>query len=266
MKRPRLLDENYGKEVYERGSFSEGFYNYYEAFGLCQHLIWKLGYGFQRCKTYLTEFSKKSDPSFNEVKSLDRINIVIKRAEKKKPDDFPTVVVTEKEMENISKIKNFKYQKFLFSILVYAKRYKFDTTNQRKKKDILGYHLSRQKTHDISVDIGMKISLSNIGLFLTEFHYLGMIDGAMNEYISILYSEDNSIPMLEVKGVEYPWLIYIDYFSGEQIFCDNCKKMIKKEKVNQKYCKICGEIKRKEFARNRKRKQRNKIKIIGHAN
>ena len=68
MKKPRSIDFEFGRNIYERGSFEEEFFNYYEAFGLCQYLIWHLGFGFQRCKTYLVDFSKKSDKNFNEIK------------------------------------------------------------------------------------------------------------------------------------------------------------------------------------------------------
>ncbi len=256
MKRPRLLDRNYGKEVYERGNFSEGFYNYYEAFGLVQFLIWELGWGFQRCKTYLTEFSKKCDPSFNEVKSLDRINIVIKRAEKKKPDSFVDITITESEMNKIGQVKNFKYQKFLFTLLVYAKRYKFDTTNQKKKKDTLGYHITQQAAHNITVDMNMKISLSNMGLFLQQFYLLGLVDGSSYEKINVLYSDDSSKPLIEVKGTDSPWLIYVDFFGGEQLFCENCEKQEKRRFSNQKYCDDCRKIMQKEKTKNRVKKHR----------
>ncbi len=112
MKRPRVVDLDFGREIYERGYFSEGYFNYYEAFGLSQYLIWSLKFGFQRCKTYLTEFSKKADPNFNEIQSLEKIKTVVKRAEKKQPDLFPDIVITEVELENISRIKDFKKQKF----------------------------------------------------------------------------------------------------------------------------------------------------------
>lgn len=253
MKRPRLLDKQYGKEVYDRGNFSEGFYNYYEAFGLCQFLIWELGYGYQKCKTYLTEFSKRCDPNFNEVKSLDRINVVIKRAEKKKPDSFVDVTITDVELSKIGQVKNFKYQKFLFSLLVYAKRYKFDTTNQKKKKDNLGYHISQQIAHNITVDMNMKISLANMGLFLQKFYLLGLVDGSSFEMINILYSDDSGKPVVEVLGTEPPWISYVKLFDGEQIYCENCQKQEKRKFSNQKYCENCRKIMQKEKTKMRTR-------------
>ncbi len=238
MKRPRKIDFEFGKKIYERGNFLEGFYNYYEAFGLCQYLIWYKEFGYQRCKTYLIEFSKRCDPSFNEVKSLDRINTVIKKAENKKPDSFQTVSLTEIELRNIEKIKDFKYQKILFSILVYAKRFKFDTTNQKKKKDFLGYSLHSNVLHNILIDMGLKVSKKTLPNFLNILYANNFLkDTGDQRYVAILYAEDNSKPVVEILDNENPWTKFVEYLGGEFIYCEICGEKVIKNSNRQKLCK-----------------------------
>ena len=263
MNRPRLIDFKYGENVYNRGNFEEGYYNYYEAFALCQYYIWHLGYGFQKCKNSLIEFSKKSDNNFNEIPSLLQIKKLIRKAMKKEPDNFPKITITQKEIENIQTIKNFIYQKFLFSLLCFAKREKFDTTKKVKKKDFLGYHLHFKTVHRICLDMGLRISERNLTNWLGIFHDQNIIGESAggsgdNRYISVLYSEDNSTPIVELESLDIPYKKYVEFCGGEKIYCVNCEKCVDKNFRNQKYCEECRMIKRREVERNKKRKQRNK--------
>ena len=110
--------------------------------------------------------------------------------------------------------------------------------------------------------MNMKISLSNIGIFLGKFYLLGLLDGATNDYVSILYADDNSKPLLEIDGNSLPWEEYVKYFGGEQIFCCSCGIMILKEKKSQRYCTNCGKIKKREKAKERKQRQRKREKKV----
>lgn len=156
-------------------------------------------------------------------------------------ENFPNIVATKKEVESIRKIKNFGYQKLLFTMLIVAKRIKF--SENKRHSEFLGYHLNKQMVHNISVDLNMKISLAKTTSLMREFFLLGMIEPSGGQNVKLLYAEDNSQPLIEVDGKNMKiYDCYVSYLGGDILFCEDCEKEMKRTSPNQKYCDNCKKI------------------------
>jgi hypothetical protein len=232
------LDFDYGYNIFTNG-FSQGYFNYWDALALVQYLHFTLGYKERKAQTYLEKFSQEHDPDFNKITENKTIRTIVKKALKTPPEILPTIVCTKKELEIIRKIKNFDYQKILFTMLISAKRFKF-SENAKKHNDYLGYHLNAREVHNICIDIGLKISLVKIIDLIREFYLLDLVDAVGGQNVRLLYTSDDSQPIIEVDGKQYkPWLEYVKWLGGDILFCKKCGVEIKRISPNQQYCEDC---------------------------
>ncbi len=229
------IDYEYAKNIYENG-FTSGFYDYYEVIAVAKWMkqIEKLSKNMMKKRLY--EFCEKHDKLFNRVTQREQIRKIINTAMNEKLNNYPTITITEKELSNIESVKNFKYQKFLFSVLVYSKRVKFQDFYEKQHKDDIGYTLEKRFLLHIWNKLGVKISKNK----LMKDHISKLkkfIEVPNGSRCKILFSEDNSRPIVEIDGTELAWIKYVEHNGGECFYCEKCGEKEKRTNNRQKLCK-----------------------------
>lgn|GEM_PF-3713804 len=240
------IDYEYGKNIFENG-FEK--FSYWDVFALAQYLYWELEYKERRIIKYLINFSEKYDKNFNLVLSRKAIQSAMKSAIKIKPQSDVDVVITQYEIEKIKTVKNYKFQKLLFAMIVSAKREKFDTIYPKNKKTFLGYSISHKNTHKFCRELQIKVSIKNVPMLLHQFVLLGLLDASRNQKAKIMFANDNSKPAVKVLANDNPIEKYISENGGEIIYCEKCGLPTPKTSNRQKFCKDCQKIIRKEKVR-----------------
>lgn len=192
----------------------------------------------------LVSICKKHDPEFNEVLQSKKIDIAIRRSRNKMlriPLDIP---ITKNEMESIKKLKNYRYEKILFIMLVLAKYYKLTNPNVKKSDSKIYYiqkikpslifrlaHTSEKRGENILYDLGK----------------LGLIDKSLRYgSYSICFSnmEDNSEIQIMITDINK----IIDFYIP---LCKDCGTQINKGKNNNReFCNLCWGRRRKIYNRN----------------
>lgn len=255
MKKPDIIDCDYGKNIYEFG-FTNGF-NYWETFALAQYLRWTLGYKARRMEKYILTFCLINDPNFNSVINISTIKSAVNNALKKMPEKNEPVVITHNEIAKIKSVKNYQHQKLLFTMIVFAKRNKYDSTYINKRRSFIGYRVLDKDVSRICKKIGLGISENNIFLFLHNFVKLGLLEGTFGESSRILFADDSGKPLIRVGGDEDPIKKYVEFNGGEFIYCENCGTEIEKKSNRHKLCNSCSREKqaklKKEYWKNIKK-------------
>jgi hypothetical protein len=255
MNKPRG-SKDYIIDIFNNG-FTDGNYNPIEAFYIAKYFYWIENCGKQKTKTKLIEYCLEHDKNFNDIIFMDQIRKTVANAMKRKPSENKDIVITKAEIEKIETIKNYKDQKILFSILVVSKRSKFDSTSVREKRDYLGFHIHQNSIFDICNKCGLNLSFRKTMKHINKYIDLKFLE-PNGEFANILYSIDNSQPLIEVLGDENPWDKFIEFNGGEFLYCTKCEdKFLKKSKYhNNEFCEKCSKERRLEKVKNNMKKYR----------
>jgi hypothetical protein len=254
-----FANQEYIIELYNNG-FTNGIYNSTEAFYIAKYFYWVKSFGKQKTKTQLIKYCLEHDRNFNEIIFMDQIRKIISGAMKRKPSENKDITITKAELEKIDTIKNYKDQKILFSVLVSAKRSKFDTTAVKEHRDYLGFHIHQNSIFDICRKIGLKLSFQKTMNYIQKFVESGFLEPKEDSFINILYSNDNSQPLIEILGTENPWDKFVEFNQGEWIYCLNCEKKILRKSAGHKYCEECK--KEKTLGKYKKYNRKRKITTV----
>lgn len=203
----------------------------------------------------LESFCIKYNPQFNKIIYGDKLDSVIKKSEKQELRISSGVFITEKEIDFLREIKNYKIEKILFIMLIIAKNSKIVN-----KSDNENYY--------INLKFSTIVSMAKVYINKEERndikHYL-----FINEFIkNIPPNYYNTRNNLENFGLNF-----IFDNSGSKIFvppnsmscaisfykpiCQNCGKEIKRYSEKNKLCNDCWQEKRKNDIKNNVRKYRN---------
>jgi len=213
------------------------------------------GYNSPEIKKAIVSFYKQFNPEYNEVLMGEKIDNAIAKS-KKQPLRFSVdVYITQQEMANIRKIKNYKYEKILFVMLVLS----------RYNKLIYG---SRSNRYYINQNFSTILSLAKVYVNKQERNYIkhflhkaGMITAPeMNKYSEkntkeiqeLLYSNENSNHDIIVNNL-------LDIVSFYPLYCDTCGNVIENANRNQKMCNNCSEEANKMQTKARVAKYREKV-------
>lgn len=219
---------------------------------LAKYFIWELEYTKYKTAFELLNFCIKWDKKYNKVRDRKMLRDAINAANKAPIKENKIINITINEIKNLEKIKNFKYQKIAFAMLVMSK---FGHNNP----DSDYYCLSREKYMDkrIISFLDKKITKKQYEDCLTHLSNLEMIElpyrgVGHDNYIIIKYADNKSDNAIEINNYTDKLIVqyYLDYYGGEMIVCKKCEKLVLKETQKQYLCKECFKERTKEIKRN----------------
>lgn len=208
----------------------------------------------------LDNFLLQNLPSYNSIIWYDRIQKVIKDKYEVELCDIESIKITKDEISEIKKVK-LKYQKILFSLLVYLK-----ILRKKNKSDTLYINSTKYMT-DIYNEANVSSSKDTRIKELKELEELGYIEKSLNKKVTkgklniyimykLLYikeeTPDNPVEIV-VNDFRELGLQWLEYNGDKKIKrCQVCGKRYKIKSVkdtSSKYCKECKEEKQRESKR-----------------
>lgn len=174
---------------------------------------------------------KKHDSEFNEVLHAKKIDSAIRRSRNRILRIPVEIPITENELKTIRNLKNYRYEKILFTMLVIGKYLKL--TKPGKNKDSEKYFVNMEQNSIFELARTAQKRGENI---LYELGQLNLIDMNLKfgSYL-ILFTDIND--KSDVKIVVTDVNRIIDFYSAT---CESCGIEINRNlKHNKKYCKNC---------------------------
>lgn len=216
--------------------FTNGFTNGYdrrESLLYAKYLRHVLGYKDIKIKRLLIEFCSK-DSSFNKVTEKNHIKFCVKNS-KVKFFTRTSIFITKEEINQAKKIKNFDAQKVYLSLLLIAKRNRYNS-------------VSIKLFSEIKRIAGVNSTTVELGSILHILYKEKLIYPIVNEennlvsgYNKILYIDFEGEPEISItkdKDLYNFGKIYENYCGGYLVYCEVCKKeMIRKGSAH----KLCEE-------------------------
>lgn len=246
MLRQFFNDERSDAERIFRNGFSEKEFRSYEAYLVAKYFRNELQYKNQRVKTSLITFCQNNDKVFNYILNRSTILSIVNNSKSEWKNKTSPIIITEKEVGAIRKIKSFNGQKILLAFAVFAKR-----------DDGYVYH---DRWSDIKRLTNIRMTNREIYKFLFNAYSLGLIrDSNQNHFVNFL--DDNSkLAIIFKKETEILRLgeVYKTYLGGEIKYCKSCGNEFIKSGDNHKFCSNCSEDRRKEQIKNNVKKHREK--------
>ena len=187
----------------------------------------------------LSSFCAKFLNAYDEDLYAEKITYITKAASKlnlRIPVDVP---ITENEIESIKKIKNHRFEKVLFTMLVLAKYYKL--TNSSKKKVTSKYYYVNNSFSEI---LNHAHTTQKENEIVHSLYVMGMIDRSkiIDSYIiKFTDGEDNSnvkIVITDMNNIIKFYPIYCISCGNEMEFrrkremCDECFKKDLRDRIN----------------------------------
>ena len=175
-------------------------------------------------------YKKKTDFVFEIYKKRDLII----------PNGIP---ITQEEIDTIKSLKNYKCEKVLFFLLVYAKHLKLNVGTKDYYANI--------KWTEIFTSAKVHVKLQE------QYEIIGKLYD--EKMIDVVLSGTNKINSFRINFIneEFAPIFYIDDFKNVTRFyphyCSICGKQIIKKGNNHNMCNECWKEHRKEWDRNRKR-------------
>jgi hypothetical protein len=189
-------------------------------------------------KDNVFQFCKRFSMGYNEILDAPVIERQIKKSKKYKlriPIDIP---ITENELQSIKELHNYRYEKFLFTMLVLAK---YEKLTNVSNKEILSknYYANQKLSTFFKLSHTSKKKNENIRNILYDKGLIVDIDdnSFLLKFTSMEDSSDNIILITDINNI-------ISFYPP---YCEKCGKDIEKNSNSHKLCKEC--YKNKEIER-----------------
>lgn len=195
----------------------------------------------------LNEFMKKNYKGYNEALWEDIIEDISKKGKKYLMQEIESINITQKELEEISKLVNVKYEKLLFTMLCYAKLYNTlsETNNGWINTDIKEIYKVARVTIKYRNDKFLYLNdLENTGLI----SFSNKNDNLNIKVNFIDNDSDIALKITDFRELGYEYQNYIG--DGKFIKCFECGRLVRKNGKTDKYCNFCAAVKRLETKRN----------------
>lgn len=213
----------------------------------------------------LDTFLSKNLSTYNEVIWYDRLQNVIKSKYETELCEIESVEITKDEIEEIKKVK-LKYQKILFTMLVYLKILRKKNNSETLYVNSTKYITDIFNEANVSSTKVMRIKelkeLENLG-YIERSLYKKIVQGKTNIYImyKLFYikeeTPDNPVVMVvdDFRELGLQWLVY----NGDKKIkcCEVCGKRYKISGNGRppKYCKECDKkVKHRQRENSRSKK------------
>lgn len=196
-----------------------------------------IGYRNNEVKKEVISFCKKFDPNFNLFLFESKIDNIIKKTNGnlRIPIDIP---VTEKEVEKIKELKNFRYEKILFTMLVFAKYNKL-TNNSPKGNLTEKYFYNGKLSHLFRIAHSSQKKNENIGYVFYQNGYISDIRKKDTFIINFTDMADNSPVKILVNDIKNTYKFWKSY-------CVECGEYMEKRSNSHILCKKCYKNRKKE--------------------
>jgi hypothetical protein len=237
--------------ILENG-FQGGKSNEQEMSLLAKYYRWEKGLGQKGIEKELIRFCKEHDKYFDEIDDFYQIEYCIKQAMKYRLRKVSPVIITKFEIENIKKVKDFKKQKFLFCMLVYAKALKFSGVREGPSTGELkeyGYYVKNSFLREIKSASGVRDSYEKVLFWLHDYKKLGLIKTTKRKSIRLPFGEFQGDPAFVVETETGMVDEYNKYCGGEIAYCEVCGEEVIKNSNRKKMCNKCWKDKQKELFR-----------------
>jgi hypothetical protein len=229
-----------------------GFHNFMSSqdLSILARYLKYIGKNKTQIKEDLIEFCKRHNPEFNEVIYDKKIRWVIGTCDKYKLRIAMDIVVTEKELEIIKSVKNYKHEKILFVMLVIAKYFKHNRIriDQHKVKNNENFYVNAKFT-DILKQAKVNVTKKERNQLLFELNQTNLIESTLNGAYKINFVSENSDSMVLIGDIDN----IIDYFP---VFCVKCGKKMDKKSYKHDMCPDCYKEYRTDKIREHVRKHR----------
>lgn len=240
------------KEVAERilnNGFTDGF-TFSEALAVAKYYRHILGYGDRRIKTNLINFCNKHDGNFEEVANAKTVKSIIRRSN----NHFnisDTIVIRKNELEEIQKLKSFRFQRIMLAMLAVAKL--------TKKTYVPTYRWA-----DVKQIASKSVSTQDMRNCITYAYKCGLIGEPSDNgaYHKLLFIENESEPVFVVtteKDFMHLSKNYETYIGGSFRYCIICGEKFLRTGKKHTLCAKHAAEKEKERTKYRVRKHRNKM-------
>lgn len=202
----------------------------------------------------IDNFFKENKAGYNSVRWRNTIEDIVVSVRKTK--DYKliniSVGVTKNEIDKIKEYGNLKYEKLLFTLLVYSKIYNQLNSNDKN-------WVNEQHKYIFS-DAKIAIKAIDQGKMLYQLKELGYIDIAQKNdctNVKVKYIDENSDVVIEIHDFRNLVFEYMRYFEPDKYMkCKECGLLIKYYN-NKKYCDKCAIEVDREKANERMKNIRN---------
>jgi hypothetical protein len=204
------------------------------------------------------EFCKKFNPDYNEVLNGEILDIAVRQSKNRSLRVCNHIVITESELSKIRSVKNYRYEKILFVMLVMSKALKPNYTSKDGKSYLNENFGDVLRFAKVSAGKIEKIRIKN------DLFKLGMIDAIFPDSRSVCNGRDNFL--LKYRDDNSPIAIDVDnileMINAYPYFCSACGKTMIRRNNRQTTCDNCYKEKRRKDVKNNVKKFRNKDVII----
>ena len=213
-------------------------------------------------------FCNKFNPEFNEVIHAGLINTALSNAEKYSFRIPENVKITQKEMDIIQGLKDYKLEKITFILLVLAKYYKDNKVTKKKiSGDVNKNYYTNAKFTEILRLAKVNISKAERYYTMNLLYKLGIWEATYFGTHRIKCVRKTGAVVMEVDlDVDADKIVeqYTKYKkdNGFGLYICECGKEFIKTGRNQKYCDKCSALKRKEVVKRKNEKYRKKTFFI----
>lgn len=253
-----IFDEYKEAERLIKAGFSNGI-NYKELVIIGKYYRFN-GLGIVKIRKNLILFCKKWITDFNDVKYRKLISVASRKAMLYNLRSIKNVGVTYSEIEKIQSVRDFKKQKFLFCLLVYAKALKFSTVRKKQtRSELHGYFVKIELLREIKKIAGITESFRTVQFWLNEFYLAGLL-GITGKTIKVLFVSDKGPFATIVDSEDSIVSSYTNYCGGVVSYCKDCHEPYTKTGKRDIYCPTCTKKRRQMAVRNSVRRYRERNK------
>ena len=232
---PVILDEEkYAEKIIDTGEIGNKPTS--TLFLLSKYFRQKMEYGEKKTEKELNQFMIDNYKNYIPAQWEDVIEDISKKGKKYKLQKIDYIGITQKELDEISKVCNLKYEKLLFTMLCYAKLYNHlsETNNGWDNTDIKElYKVAR---------VTVKYRNDKF-LYLNDLEATGLISFSNkndNLNMKINFVDQSTDYVLKVDDFRELGYIYQQYTNnGTFINCKECGRLIKKTNNKCLYCNDC---------------------------
>lgn len=232
---PVILDEEkYAKKIIDTGEVGNKPTS--TLFLLSKYFRQKMEYGEKKTEKELNQFMVDNYKNYIPAQWEDVIEDIAKKGKKYKLQKIDYIGITQKELDEISKVCNLKYEKLLFTMLCYAKLYN---------------HLSETNNGWVNTDIRELYKVARVTvkyrndkfLYLNDLEATGLISFSNkndNLNMRINFADQSTDYVLKVDDFRELGYVYQQYTNnGTFTNCKECGRLIKKTNNKCLYCNDC---------------------------
>lgn len=249
----------FNEKQYAEQLLSHGFKKFmslYDLSVLAKYLKY-IGKNKKQIENDLILFCEKFNPFFNKIIYADKIRIALNSMKKYDIKLLVDISISQKEINTIVGVDNYKYEKILFVMLVYAKYKK-----QLSKKSDVGEYYVNSKFSQILKIAKVNVCKKEQDTILHSLFLMGMVESTFYGTYKINYVDRDGEPVISVLVDDNMVNVYKNIRGDVLVICKICGKSFKQNSNRHSFCIECSKQRRNEKVKENMAKMRNKINVI----